>query len=42
LNAIRGEFPDARIIVLTTYTCDVQVLRAMQAGAQAHLLKNLP
>src|SRR5215510_3991099 len=30
--AIRGEFPDARIIVLTTYTGDVQVLRAMKTG----------
>jgi DNA-binding NarL/FixJ family response regulator len=39
--AIRGEFPDARIIVLTTYTGDVQVLRAMQVGARAYLLKNL-
>jgi len=38
---IRGEFPDARIIVLTTYTGDVQVLRAMQAGARAYLLKTL-
>jgi len=39
--AIRGEFPDARIIVLTTYTGDVQVLRAVKAGAQGYLLKNL-
>jgi DNA-binding NarL/FixJ family response regulator len=39
--AIRSEFPDARIIVLTTYTGDVQVLRAMKAGARAYLLKNL-
>lgn len=39
--AIRGEFPEARIIVLTTYTGDVQVLRAMQVGARAYLLKNL-
>jgi DNA-binding NarL/FixJ family response regulator len=38
--AIRGEFPDARIIVLTTYTGDVQARRAMQAGARAYLLKN--
>jgi DNA-binding NarL/FixJ family response regulator len=38
--AIRGEFPEARIIVLTTYTGDVQVLRALKAGAQAYLLKN--
>src|SRR5512138_314746 len=38
--AIRGEFPDARIIVLTTYTGDVQARRAIQAGARAYLLKN--
>jgi len=39
--AIRQEFPDARIIVLTTYSGDVQALRAMQAGARGYLLKNL-
>ena len=39
--AIRAEFPDARIIVLTTYAGDVQVLRAMRAGARAYLLKTL-
>ena len=39
--AIRGEFPEARMIVLTTYTGDVQVLRALKAGARAYLLKNL-
>ena len=38
--AIRGEFPEARIIVLTTYTGDVQVLRALKAGARGYLLKN--
>jgi DNA-binding NarL/FixJ family response regulator len=38
--AIRGEFPEARIIVLTTYTGDAQVLRALKAGARAYLLKN--
>jgi DNA-binding NarL/FixJ family response regulator len=38
--AIRNEFPDARIVVLTTYVGDVQVLRAMKAGACAYLLKN--
>jgi len=38
--AIRGEFPDARIIVLTTYVGDVQARRALQAGARAYLLKN--
>jgi DNA-binding NarL/FixJ family response regulator len=39
--AIRGEFPDAQIIVLTTYAGDVQALRALKAGARAYLLKNL-
>src|SRR6202050_813186 len=39
--AIRGEFPGARIIVLTTYAGDVQVLRAVKAGARAYLLKSL-
>jgi DNA-binding NarL/FixJ family response regulator len=38
--AIRGEFPEARIIVLTTYVGDAQVLRALKAGARAYLLKN--
>jgi DNA-binding NarL/FixJ family response regulator len=41
MMAIRGEFPEARIIVLTTYTGDVQVLRAMKTGARAYLLKSL-
>jgi len=40
ITAIRGEFPDARIIVLTTYAGDVQALRALKAGAQAYLLKD--
>ncbi len=40
LIAIRNEFPEARIIVLTTYAGDVQILRALKAGAQAYLLKN--
>jgi DNA-binding NarL/FixJ family response regulator len=39
--AIRGEFPEARIIILTTYAGDVQVLRAMKTGARAYLLKSL-
>jgi DNA-binding NarL/FixJ family response regulator len=38
--AIRDEFPDARIIVLTTYAGDVQALRALQAGARGYLLKD--
>ena len=40
ISAIRGEFPEARIIVLTTYAGDVQALRALKAGARAYLLKN--
>src|SRR6202167_4851422 len=36
---IQSEFPNARIIVLTTYTGDVQVLRALRAGAQGYVLK---
>jgi DNA-binding NarL/FixJ family response regulator len=39
--AIRGEFPDARFIVLTTYAGDVQIVRALKAGARAYLLKSL-
>jgi DNA-binding NarL/FixJ family response regulator len=37
--AIRSEFPEARIIVLTTYPGDVHAMRALKAGAQAYLLK---
>jgi DNA-binding NarL/FixJ family response regulator len=40
LISIRGEFPKARVIMLTTYSGDVQILRAMQVGARAYLLKN--
>ena len=39
-TAIRAEFPDARIVVLTTYTGDVQVPLALKAGASGYLLKN--
>jgi len=39
--AIREEFPSARIIVLTTYVGDAQVLRALEAGARAYLLKSV-
>ena len=41
IGAIRGEFPDARIIVLTTHPGDVQVTRAMRAGARGYLLKGM-
>jgi len=39
--AICSEFPEARIIILTTYKGDIQVLRALKAGARAYLLKGL-
>jgi DNA-binding NarL/FixJ family response regulator len=39
--AIRGEFPAARIVVLTAYKGDVQALRAFKAGAVGYLLKNM-
>jgi DNA-binding NarL/FixJ family response regulator len=39
--AIRREFPEARVIVLTTFAGDIQVLRAMNVGARAYLLKTL-
>ena len=41
VTAIRAEFPEARIVVLTTYTGDVQIFRAIKAGAQAYVIKNL-
>jgi len=41
INAIRGEFPNARIVVLTTYKGDVQALRALKAGAAGYLLKSM-
>jgi len=40
LMAIRNECPGAKIIMLTTYAGDVQIIRALKAGAQAYLLKN--
>jgi DNA-binding NarL/FixJ family response regulator len=39
ISAVRGEFPEARIIMLTTHAGDVQVSRALKAGARAYLLK---
>jgi len=39
ITQIQSEYPDARIIVLTTYTGDVQVVRALRAGARAYILK---
>jgi DNA-binding NarL/FixJ family response regulator len=42
LIAIRSEFPEARIIMLTTFEGDVEIHRALQAGARGFLLKNMP
>ena len=42
LIAIRSEFPEARIIMLTTFEGDVEIQRALQAGARGYLLKNMP
>lgn len=40
--AIRAEFPDARIIMLTTFEGDVEIQRALEAGARGYLLKSMP
>jgi len=42
LIAIRTEFPEARIIMLTTFEGDVEIHRALQAGARGYVLKNMP
>jgi len=42
LIAIRTEFPEARVIMLTTFEGDVEIHRALQAGARGYLLKNMP
>jgi two-component system NarL family response regulator len=41
-NAIRAEWPEACIVILTTYDGDEDIYRALQAGAQAYLLKGIP
>ncbi len=41
IESIRSEFPEAKIIILTTYSGDVQVLRALKAGARGYILKGL-
>jgi DNA-binding NarL/FixJ family response regulator len=41
ISAIRGEFPDARIIVVTTHAGDFQISRALKAGARGYLLKGM-
>jgi DNA-binding NarL/FixJ family response regulator len=40
--AIRTDFPDARIIMLTTFEGDIQIQRALQAGAHGYMLKTMP
>jgi len=40
--AIRTEFPEARVIILTTFEGDVEIQRALEAGARAYLLKSMP
>ena len=42
VGVIHEEFPDARIIVLTTYDGDENIYRALQGGARAYLLKDIP
>ena len=42
LVAIRAEFPEARIIMLTTFESDEEVQRALKAGACGYLLKSIP
>jgi DNA-binding NarL/FixJ family response regulator len=40
--AIRSEFPEARIVILTTFAGDVEIQRALEAGARAYVLKSMP
>jgi DNA-binding NarL/FixJ family response regulator len=40
--AVRNEFPEARVIMLTTFEGDVEIQRALEAGARGYLLKNMP
>ena len=42
MTAIRTEFPEARIIMLTTFEGDVDIQRALEAGARAYMLKSMP
>jgi DNA-binding NarL/FixJ family response regulator len=42
MSAIRSEFPEARIIILTTFAGDVEIHRALEAGARAYVLKSMP
>jgi DNA-binding NarL/FixJ family response regulator len=40
--SIRADFPDARIVILTTFEGDVEIQRALAAGARGYLLKSAP
>src|SRR3954447_4157116 len=42
LSAIRGEFPEARIVMLTTFEGDVEIQRSLAAGARGYVLKSMP
>src|SRR5262245_15875212 len=42
LSAIRAEFPDARVVMLTTFEGDVEIQRSLEAGARGYLLKSMP
>lgn len=42
LTAIRTEFPEARVIMLTTFEGDVDIRRSLEAGARGYMLKNMP
>jgi DNA-binding NarL/FixJ family response regulator len=42
MRAIRDEFPEARIVMLTTFEGDVEIQRALEAGARGYLLKSMP
>jgi len=42
LIAVRSEFPEARVIMLTTFEGDVDIRRSLEAGARGYMLKNLP
>jgi DNA-binding NarL/FixJ family response regulator len=41
IQAIRAEFPDARIVMISTYVCDEEIYGALQAGAMAYLVKSV-
>jgi DNA-binding NarL/FixJ family response regulator len=42
MAAIRAEFVDARVVILTTFAGDVEIQRALEAGARAYVLKSMP